>query len=157
MNQGKRAIFVDGENLVFRYQEMCTAGRTPKAGIIHIPDVFVWHSGITQSGDIDLLRVGYYTSAVGDDAKLDELRLKIARIPAPFTHPIVEGSTDLNQATQHWDTTLVRWTYSFPPAWGKVGMGDRRMRHAARLCTPTLALPRLRGRGACVPISRGLI
>lgn len=35
--------------------------------------------------------------------------------------------------------------------------GSERKPYAASLCTPTLALPRLRGRGTCVPISCGLI
>src|SRR2546427_12243413 len=58
----------------------------------------------------------------------------------------------------HIETPLVcAGPYAFPPTRGKGGMGGERRPSAARLCTPTLPLPRLRGRGACVPIPRGLI
>jgi hypothetical protein len=39
----------------------------------------------------------------------------------------------------------------------KVGMGGERRRYAASLFTPTFALSCLRGRGAGVPISWGLL
>ena len=49
-------------------------------------------------------------------------------------------SLGLHQTTQHWDTMLVQRVILLPPPRGKVGMGGN-----------------LRGRGACVPISWGLI
>jgi hypothetical protein len=48
------------------------------------------------------------------------------------------------------------WTKRLPPVRGKVGMGGAQA-HVAKLFTPTLPLPRLRGRGAFAPFSCGLI
>jgi len=72
--------FIDGENLVFRYQEMCKAGEKPNNGSIkHIPDVFIWHPHL-YGDDRNLVRVNYYTSAVGTDEKIDEIREEVGKI-----------------------------------------------------------------------------
>lgn len=69
MSIPKTFIFADGENLVMRYQAMLAQGHRPKKGIKHIPDVFVWHPGITTWSVMDLQRVTYYSSATGDQPK----------------------------------------------------------------------------------------
>lgn len=67
----KRVIaFADGENLVFRYQEMLNAGSVPRQDVVHICDAFVWSPHLTLWSDMDLVRVLYYTSVVGDDEKV---------------------------------------------------------------------------------------
>lgn len=45
-------IFVDGENLFLRYQEMLKAGRKPAPGNVHVQDCFIWikKSSMTTSG-----------------------------------------------------------------------------------------------------------
>jgi uncharacterized LabA/DUF88 family protein len=64
--------FIDGENLVFRYQTMLAEGRTPLPGVAHVEDVFVWTSRLVgQMGDVR--RVLYYTSATGDELLLEAL------------------------------------------------------------------------------------
>jgi uncharacterized LabA/DUF88 family protein len=68
--------FIDGENLVFRFQDMCKSGRKPNSSTKHISDVFVWHQHL-RGEDKNPVRVNYYTSAVGTDEKLDDLRDKI--------------------------------------------------------------------------------
>jgi uncharacterized LabA/DUF88 family protein len=68
--------FIDGENLVFRYQDMCKAGRNPNSTVRHVPDVFVWHPHL-RGEDRNPIRVNYYTSAVGTDEKLNQLHDEI--------------------------------------------------------------------------------
>jgi len=85
MNEGKRMIFVDGENLVFRYQEMLESGRLPVREVIHIKNVFVWHPRLTQLSFMNLIRVSYYSSMVGDSEKLDDIRQQIAFIPVQYS------------------------------------------------------------------------
>lgn len=79
-------VFVDGENLVMRYQAMLAEGRKPRKGVVHIPDVFVWHPGITTWSCMDIQRVTYYTSSTGDQPKLKSLRSLIAATTFDFTH-----------------------------------------------------------------------
>jgi uncharacterized LabA/DUF88 family protein len=79
--QSPRAIFfIDGENLVFRYQEMKSSGRKPLPGVTHIPDVLVWHHSVTTHSAFGSTRVCYYTSVVGDDTALAETKTAIAKI-----------------------------------------------------------------------------
>lgn len=70
--------FVDGENLVFRYQEMVRAGFTPHDGIVHEPDTLVWLPGYTfLAQQHQVLRVTYYTYVVGDDQRVALVRQKL--------------------------------------------------------------------------------
>ena len=75
---GRMMVFIDGENLVFRYQDMLKDGKNSRSDIVHEPDVFVWHSSMTQQADRHyVLRATYYTYAVGDDPRLNEIRDRI--------------------------------------------------------------------------------
>lgn len=80
----KAQVFVDGENLVMRYQAMVTAGEKPKKGVIHVQDSFIWHANVTTWSCMDIQRVTYYTSTTGDQAKLNELKTKIASTQFEF-------------------------------------------------------------------------
>ena len=71
-------IFVDGENLVLRYQEMLQAGRKPASDNVHIPDCFVWNQRVLDDHIWDLKRVSYYTSVIGDDVRVRQVREQIA-------------------------------------------------------------------------------
>lgn len=73
-------LFVDGENLVFRYQEEIKAGRVSADGVVHEPDCFVWHPGITSVSQFGLFRVCYYTTIVGADERVEEMKQKLAEI-----------------------------------------------------------------------------
>ena len=66
----KVVAFVDGENLVLRYQDMLKVGHTPKETVVHEPDSFVWSPDVTLWTDMDLVRVIYYTSVVGDSDRV---------------------------------------------------------------------------------------
>lgn len=80
MTAGKKTIvFVDGENLVVRYQEMAKQGLAPRPEVSHIEDCFVWSSGLLKyQPEIDTLRVNYYTHVVGGDEKVAEVSSAIA-------------------------------------------------------------------------------
>lgn len=74
-------VFIDGENLVFRYQAMLAGNRHPAEGVVHVPDVFVWHPRIVDNESyLNVTRVYLYTSMVGDDNALRAMRDRIAAI-----------------------------------------------------------------------------
>jgi uncharacterized LabA/DUF88 family protein len=69
-------MFIDGENMVFRYQSMLAKGWTPRDDdVCHIPDVLIWHSSFSQLVRMDeVIRATYYTYVVGDENRLTEVR-----------------------------------------------------------------------------------
>jgi uncharacterized LabA/DUF88 family protein len=69
--------FVDGENLIGRFQETQAAGRVPRPEVVHVKDCFVWSALVTKWTAMDLRRVNYYTSVVGDDGKVREVAARI--------------------------------------------------------------------------------
>lgn len=71
-------VFVDGENLVFRYQEMVKKGFVPRDDMKHEPDVFVWFDGFTHLGQQhEIVRTTYYTYVVGDDDRVSAMRNRL--------------------------------------------------------------------------------
>lgn len=62
-------IFIDGENLVFRFQEMLDQGRIPLETVKHLKDIFVWEPSCTINYAFkhEILRATYYTYATGDE------------------------------------------------------------------------------------------
>ena len=80
MSIPRSILFLDGENLVMRYQDMVASGRKPDARVVHIPDVFVWHPNVIRWHDLrKVLRVACYTSVVGDDARVMDVKRTIAQ------------------------------------------------------------------------------
>lgn len=71
-------IFVDGENLVFRYEEMLNEGHIPRPDNIHIPGCFVWNQRVLNDHLWRIKRLSYYTSVVGDDDRVRTVRQKIS-------------------------------------------------------------------------------
>ncbi len=68
-------IFVDGENLVCRFQEMVKRGYVPRDDLYHEPDVAVWAPSFTHLAQHhEILRVTYYTYVVGDEARVTSTR-----------------------------------------------------------------------------------
>lgn len=69
-------MFIDGENLVFRYQSMLAKGWKPRDdGVCHISDVLIWHSSFSQLLRMDeVIRATYYTYVVGNENRLVEVR-----------------------------------------------------------------------------------
>lgn len=88
----KLLILADGENMVFRYQQMAKDGRRKGDGVREIADVFVWHDAIISlfSASNVITRVIYYTSAVGDDDKISALEKDISKttVQRPQQGPI---------------------------------------------------------------------
>lgn len=82
----KAQIFVDGENITMRYQAMLDEGFVPKKDVIHYRDIFVWHPEITQWSMLDIIRVSYYTSVVGDELKIAKIMNKISNVGYKFTY-----------------------------------------------------------------------
>lgn len=80
MNIGKVAIFVDGENISTRYKEMIKSGRRPKPDNIVIDECFVWNQAVLNSHLWNVHRVNYYTSAVGSEDRILEIREAISRV-----------------------------------------------------------------------------
>ena len=64
---GRMMVFVDGENLVARYQAMIDDGRTPKNDVRHKQDVYAWSHGAVWPGYNAVLRATYYAYVVGND------------------------------------------------------------------------------------------
>ena len=71
-------VLADGENLVTRYQAMIKSGAEKTNDTRHIPDVFVWHPKITMCTPMQVIRVSFYTTQIGDEQKLEETRRTIA-------------------------------------------------------------------------------
>lgn len=85
--------FVDGENLVARYQAMVSEGKVPRSQVKHIKDVLIWHPKVTTQALCDFTRLSYYQTVVGDDVKLNNIREEISNIEYQF-HPSPEGEDD---------------------------------------------------------------
>lgn len=75
-------MFIDGENMVFRYQDMLAAGRKLNPSVIHEKDAFVWHPNVGRAFLDQTIRVGYYTSVVGTVDRVEEVTGKIANLVA---------------------------------------------------------------------------
>ena len=82
----KTMIFADGENLVMRYHEMVNHGKKPKKAVVHVQDSFVWSPDITTWSCFNIVRVSYYTSVIGDENKIQELRDYIANVWYEFSY-----------------------------------------------------------------------
>ncbi|MEJ1388317.1 MAG: hypothetical protein RPU12_10435 [Candidatus Sedimenticola sp. (ex Thyasira tokunagai)] len=85
--------FIDGENLVARYQAMIAEGKTPCDSVTHIKDVLVWHPGVTTQILCEITRLSYYQTVVGDDVKLDGVRAEISNTKFEYS-PLLSVETD---------------------------------------------------------------
>lgn len=74
-------LLVDGENLVFRYQEMLKdSSLVPKDNNIFEKDIFVWNQEIQNIFEVDIFRVNYFSSVVGDDTKIKNVKDTLSKI-----------------------------------------------------------------------------
>jgi len=75
-------VFVDGENLVCRYQEMLNQGYVPRDDkLFHDPDVAIWSPSFTHLAQYhEILRVTYYTYVVGDEDRVNSVREALRRL-----------------------------------------------------------------------------
>lgn len=73
--------YIDGENLVHRYQDMINKGSIPRKDVIHKPEFYVWHPRVTQRDNYCAYdRISFYQTVVGDDKKLNKAREEICKI-----------------------------------------------------------------------------
>jgi uncharacterized LabA/DUF88 family protein len=74
-SQKRMMVFIDGENLVARFQAMIDAGRVRDSAVAYDKDVFVWGRGCLRPyvDGYDVIRVSYYTSVLGDESRIDEI------------------------------------------------------------------------------------
>lgn len=74
-------VFVDGENLVSRYQAMLDEGWSPrKEGVEHAKDVFVWEPTSVFVGLNVVLRATYYTYVQGSTEATNDVEKKIKEL-----------------------------------------------------------------------------
>ncbi|MCP4250099.1 MAG: NYN domain-containing protein [bacterium] len=75
-------VFVDGENLVFRYQDMLSQGYVPRDDLLfHEKDVAVWSPSFTLlAKHHEILRVTYYTYVVGDETHVTSVRQRLREL-----------------------------------------------------------------------------
>ena len=80
MSPDSTLIFVDGENLAFRYKEMLAFGRVPRPDNVYIEDCFIWNQGIFDKNLWKIKRLAYYTSVIGDEDRVRKVREIISAI-----------------------------------------------------------------------------
>lgn len=73
-------VFVDGENLVLRYQAMLAKGHTPGPDVKHEKDVYVWSPRSIDPEDHIILRATYYTYTCGDQQRTEIIAKEIKNL-----------------------------------------------------------------------------
>lgn len=91
MNIPRTIGFVDGENLVMRYQAMLKAGSKPKNSNLHENDTFAWSPEISTWSMFDFVRINYYASTTGDSPTVDSLRDKICKTEYSYSYTHEDG------------------------------------------------------------------
>jgi uncharacterized LabA/DUF88 family protein len=69
-NLGRMMVFADGENMVFRYQDMLASGLESDERVKHKKDTFVWVPHCVHPGLNHVLRCTYYTYATGSEEQV---------------------------------------------------------------------------------------
>jgi len=89
-------LLVDGENLLFRFQDSIKQGMKQKSDVKHKENSFLWHPDITSTYLMNIIRVSYYTTCIGDDDKLSQLKNDISTIRYDYRHSNIGGFGTLN-------------------------------------------------------------
>lgn len=66
-------MFIDGENLVFRFEDLIKKGRIKVQEVHHKIGVYVWHEMTYHPGPDHVIRVYYYASAEGAEDVLERI------------------------------------------------------------------------------------
>ena len=74
---GRMMAFIDGENLVARFQAMRDSGRTPTNEVMHRPDVYAWSLGTIDPWLNVVQRATYYTYTTGDPDQVQAVGLEL--------------------------------------------------------------------------------
>jgi hypothetical protein len=108
--------FIDGENLVCRFQDMIASGRQPWPQVVYHKDVYVWNPGLHLRSHWRIVRAYYYTSVTGSDEDISTLRLKIRQVsfantafnsPFAWLHPVVFKKSRNSRKVKVVDVQLV--------------------------------------------------
>lgn len=78
---GRMMVFIDGENLVMRFQDMLDDLRKPRKGVVHEKNIYVWQRKTTFNIGLNhIVRATYYTYAFGDEERIREVNKKIKEL-----------------------------------------------------------------------------
>lgn len=99
---GRMMVFVDGENLVRRFEAMVSEGRELRedARISHEKEIYVWSPHLTVKPGLNLVvRANYYTYAFGDDQRIQQIKDELKKLPSgQYSDPRIQwvGGAPLN-------------------------------------------------------------
>ncbi|MEJ1463347.1 MAG: NYN domain-containing protein [Candidatus Sedimenticola sp. (ex Thyasira tokunagai)] len=99
---GRMMVFVDGENLVQRFQAMVSEGYGLRedARIAHEKDIYVWSPHLTVKPGLNLVvRANYYTYAFGDETRVQEIKDELKKLQSgQYRDPRIQwvGGAPLN-------------------------------------------------------------
>lgn len=99
-NANRSMIFVDGENLIQRYQDSLKAGATPSAGVCHIDNALLWHPKLTTQMR-DIKRISYYTTYTGDAIAIKTLIAQIADTTYGFLEGLEHPPSQMGRLVPH--------------------------------------------------------
>jgi uncharacterized LabA/DUF88 family protein len=83
--------FVDGENVVLRFQAMKASGKIVDPNVVHIEDLLVWHPEVTNQCLADVQRIYYYQTFIGDVPKMLEAKGKISN--TGYKYSVAKGGS----------------------------------------------------------------
>jgi len=108
-------LFVDGENLTIRGQEVAAQADVRLAeGSLYLPNVFLWMPDVRSTRDLyaefvqlepEALRAYYYTSLVGDTARLESAHDRLWDLGF---HPVVFKKAKQDQKAKGVDIALAK-------------------------------------------------
>ncbi len=79
-NAGRMMIFIDGENMVLRYQHLLNKGSNPKTDVVHEHDVYVWKKEAISHEGHEIIRATLYTSLSGDNSRIEHVEREIKQL-----------------------------------------------------------------------------
>jgi uncharacterized LabA/DUF88 family protein len=77
-------LFIDGDNLLARFQSLLREGRTPLESVTHVPDRILWSvtdENVPLQFNFDIIRATYYVSVAGDGPALNEVSAALRKMP----------------------------------------------------------------------------
>lgn len=110
---GRMMAFIDGENLLCRFQDLKNNKRLrPDRNVRYEENLYVWHPETIKPNLNIVLRAYYYISIVGDDKKIREMQEniknltfrqshmveKFAKVPSTLYPKIFKKSKNTNRA-----------------------------------------------------------
>ena len=76
--QERVELFIDGENLMTRFEAMLARGYRPRSMVDYDPGVYVASWGMVLIGGNAPVRSNYYTATIGSEDRLEEIRRTIS-------------------------------------------------------------------------------